>query len=186
MPGFIRERTLSHKSHKDKDPRDISDPFMFFKPRHESETGNASPSQPGLLQAANIVPRQRHTSHDGSVAAEKAFAEKATRKSSIGQLTGIGAALMSTVSEHHQAPVLEASSSKRERVKSWIGLKKERSPSETYHATGSPSPRPTQPISEAAHGEEEHDPPPVVDSEKNADRKSGHSGSEKKGLGFKF
>jgi len=148
-------------------------------PRHESETANVSQSASGLLQAANIIPRQRHTSHDESVAAENASAERAKRKSSTGQLSGLATALMSTVSEHHQAPVLEASSSKRERVKSWIGLKKDKSP---HIATGGPSPRPTPSISGATHGEEEHDPPPVVDSEKNKERKSGHSGSEKKGV----
>ena len=106
------------------------------------------------------------------MAAEKASAEKAKRKASTGQLSGLSSALMSTVSEHHQAPVPETSTSKRERVKSWIGLKKEKSP---RIATGGPSPRPLPSISGVAHGEEEHDPPPVVDSEKNKDRKSGHS-----------
>jgi hypothetical protein len=174
LHSFIRGRTLSHK---DKDPRDISNPFLFFMPRNEPETANASPSPSGLLQAANIVPHQRHTSHDGGVATEKFPAERAKRKPSTGQLSGLATALMSTVSDHHQAPVLEASSSKRERVKSWIGLKKEKSP---HIVAGGPSPRPTPSISGAAHGEE-HDPPPVVDSEKN---KPGHSGSEKKGFGF--
>jgi hypothetical protein len=164
MPGFIRERTLSHK---DKDSRDISNPFLFFMPRDEPETANASPSPSGLLQAANINPRQRHSSHDGSVVAEKASAEKAKRKSSTGQLSGLATALMSTVSEHHHPPMPEGSSSKRERVMSWIGLKKDKSHSESHNATGSPSPRPTPSISGAAHGEEEHDPPPVVESEKN-------------------
>lgn len=185
MPGFIRERTLSHK---DKDPREISNPFLFFMPRNESETANTSPGQSSLLQAANIIPRQRNTSHDGSAAAEKASAEKAKRKSSTGQHSGLAAALMSTVSEQHQAPVPEASGSKRERVKSILGLKKDKSHSEPHHASGSPSPRPT-PSNSGAHREEEHDPPPVVDSGKSKDRKSvhsGHPGSEKKGFGFNF
>jgi len=184
MPAFIRERTLSHKD-KDKDPRDISNPFLFFMPREEPETGSTSP---GLLQAANIVPRHRHTSHDGSAETEKASAEKAKRKSSTGQHSGLAAALMGTVSDHHQASVPEASTSKRERVKSFLGLKREKSHSESHSATGGPSPRPTPSISEA-HGEEEHDPPPVVDSEKSKDRKSVHSGHmslEKKGSAFNF
>ena len=145
-------------------------------PRNEPETANVSQGASGLLQAATITSRQRHTSHDESVAAEKASAEKAKRKASTGQLGGLATALMSTVSEHHQAPVLETSSSKRERVKSWIGLKKDKSPH-----IGGPSPRPTPSISGATHEEEENDPPPVVDSEKGKERKSGHSGSERKG-----
>lgn len=183
MPSFIRERTLSHK---DKDPRDISNPFLFFMPREGSETANTSPGATGLLQAANIVPRHIHTSHDGSGGAEKASTEKAKRKSSTGQHSGLAAALMSTVSDHHQAPVPEASTSKRERVKSLLGLKRDKSHSEPHNATGGTSPRPTPSISEA-HGEEEHDPPPVVDSGKSKDRKSvysGHTGSEKKGFNF--
>jgi len=164
MPSFIRERTLSHKD-KDKDSRDISNPFLFFMPRDESETPSASAGASGLLQAASIIPRQRNTSHDGSATAEMASAEKAKRKSSVGQLSGLAAALVSTVSEHHQPSVPEASSSKRERVKSFLGLKKEKSPLDSHNATGGPSPRPTPSVSEA-HREEEHDPPPVVDSGK--------------------
>jgi len=186
MPGFIRERTFSHKD-KDKD-RDLSNPFLFFMPREESETANASPGASGLLQAANIVPRQGHTSHDGSGATEKASAEKAKRKSSTGQHSGLAAALMSTVSDHHQAPVPEASTSKRERVKSLLRLKREKSHSESHNATGGPSPRPTPSISNA-YGEEEHDPPPVVDPGKSKDNKSVHSshtGLEKKGFAFNF
>ena len=146
-------------------------------PRNEPETAGVSPGPSGLLQAATIIPRQ--TSHDGSVATEKASAEKVKRKASTGQLSGLATALMSTVSEHHQVPVPEASASasKRERVKSWIGLKK--SP---HIATGGPSPRPTPSISGTAHEEEEHDPPPVVGSEKNKERNSGHSSLEKKGV----
>lgn len=188
MPGFIRERTLSHK---DKDPREISNPFLFFMPRQESETTNTSPGASGLLQAANIIPRHKDTSHDGNETTEKASAEKAKRKSSTGQHSGLAAALMSTESDHHQAP--EASTSKRERVKSLLGLRRDKSHSEPHNATPSPrpSPRPTPSISgtlSETHGEE-HDPPPVVDSGKSKDRKSvhsGHTGSEKKGFGFNF
>lgn len=146
-------------------------------PRDEPETAGVSPGPSGLLQAANIIPRQSHTSHDGNVATEKASAEKVKSKASTGQLSGLATALMSTVSEHHQVPVPETSTSKRERVKSWIGLKK--SP---HIGTGGPSPRPTPSISGTAHEEEEHDPPPVVDTEKNKERKSGHSSLEKKGV----
>jgi hypothetical protein len=179
MPSFIRERTLSHKD-KDKDKdREISNPWMLFMPREESETAGPSPGPSSLLHAAGNVPRQRHSSHDGSAAAEKAAAEKAKRKSSIGQHSGLAAALMSTVSDHHQAPVQDVSSSKRERVKSFLGLKKEKSHSESHNATTSPSPRPTPSISEA-RGEEEHDPPPVVDSGNRKSIYSGHSGLEKK------
>jgi len=164
---------------------------LFFMPRDESEKGNTSPGPSGLLHAAGMVPRQRHSSHDGSTAAEKAAAEKAKRKSSIGQHSGLAAALISTVNEQHQALTPELSTSKRERVKSLFGLKKEKSHSELHNAAGGPSPRPTPPISES-HGEEEHDAPPVVDSGKNKDKSlrksvhSSHSGLEKKGFSFNF
>jgi len=86
--------------------------------------------------------------------------EKAKRRSKLGQHcdSGLVATVMSTVSEHDPSSVPEAASSKRERVKSLLGLKKEKSHSESHNATGGPSPRP--PARPTPSISEERDPPP--------------------------